>query len=72
MDFYPPDVRGFTHHTLTPEWNPEESTTRSSWEWGFVLLLEDDPKPAGQDPSRLRVIVSGQEAVFLLKMNATE
>ncbi|KAF2736052.1 hypothetical protein EJ04DRAFT_177035 [Polyplosphaeria fusca] len=72
VDFYPPKLEDFAHSMIDPTWNPLDVYTRSSWEWGFVLLMEDATASAGQQPSRIRVIVSNDDAEFLLKMKAAE
>jgi len=49
------------------------STAPPTWEWVFGLLVEDaEAPPPGQKPAQMNLIVSGKDADFLLKLDATE
>lgn len=44
-----------------------------TWEWAFVLSVEDANKPPpGQIPAKMNLVVSNKEAEYLLKLDATE
>lgn len=43
------------------------------WEWAFYLLVEDaNPVPRGQTKTRMKVVVAGNDAEFLLRLDAEE
>ncbi|KAJ9271664.1 hypothetical protein DTO212C5_2089 [Paecilomyces variotii] len=49
------------------------SRRRRIWEWRFCLLVEDGkPVPRGQPKERMKLYVSGKDAEYLLKIDATD
>lgn len=47
-----------------------DSTTKTRWEWGFVLLVEDAKIPPDTVSEKLRVVVGNDAAQYLLGMDA--
>jgi protection-of-telomeres protein 1 len=83
VDFFPPKLEDFSHSLDDPLYNDmdmvEESTVmdldkpeESRWEWAFWLLLEDYKKVPGKQSERMKVLVAGPGAEFLLNMEACE
>lgn len=70
VDFFPPELELFAHHTADPAWDKRGKQDR--WEWGFILLLEDAKLPDNTVSEKLRVVVSNDAAQFLLDMDARE
>jgi protection of telomeres protein 1 len=76
VDFYPPKLEDFSRSLQDPEFNDcsaEEDwrMPRPSWEWAFYLLVED----AHQDEKmkeRMKLVVAGPEAEYLLNLTASE
>jgi protection of telomeres protein 1 len=51
----------------------EDKGHKGRWEWAFYLWVEDAKKLSGvKDPPRLPLLVAGEDAECLLKMDATE
>jgi protection-of-telomeres protein 1 len=85
IDFYPPNIEDFTQcidqaayndTTLSP---PDEemsgvdsSLLPTTWEWAFYLLVEDWKAAPGEKPRRMRLLVAGRDAEYLLKLDANE
>jgi hypothetical protein len=40
------------------------------WEWAFWLLLEDVKKNSRGEHERMKVLVAGRDAEYLLKLDA--
>jgi len=86
VDYYPPDLEDFAQSRDNADFNSvpenehedlsisyEEQTPPNRWEWAFFLLVEDaKPISCLQNPPRMKLLVSGQEAQFLLKLDAAE
>lgn len=82
VDFWPPQLEDFSKPITeyTEQGTQAESEEYSmgsnsppSWEWMFVLLVEDaGTPPPGQNPARMSLIVSGKDGDYLLKLTATE
>jgi protection-of-telomeres protein 1 len=78
VDFFPPDISDFAvsynpdYETSEDDEDDVSSTRRVRWEWRFCLLVEDAKTAPGQSRNRVKLFVSGAEAVFLLKLDAVE
>ncbi|KAH6209819.1 protection of telomeres protein 1 [Parastagonospora nodorum] len=76
VDFFPPELEMFAHCTSNPAWDKrarnQDPSSRSKWEWGFVLLLEDAKIPPNTVSEKLRVVVGNDSAQYLLNMNAQD
>ena len=51
------------------------SRPKAGWQWRFCLLLEDassTPVPKGHRKERMRVFVAGEDAEYLLKLDAVK
>jgi protection of telomeres protein 1 len=81
VDFYPPKLEDFSHSLDDPGYNDDPDPEDSSymdidmdpiprWEWGFWLLLEDLKKNSRQEHEQMKVLVSGSDAEYLLKLTA--
>ncbi|KAF9892532.1 hypothetical protein FE257_001641 [Aspergillus nanangensis] len=73
VDFFPPNLEDFA----VPE--SDECLTSGNkdnvvrWEWRFCLLIESaSPPPAGQPKEQMKLYVAGPEAVYLLRLDASE
>ncbi|KAN0069345.1 hypothetical protein V8E54_012360 [Elaphomyces granulatus] len=56
-----------------PVLSRSRSRRRRIWEWRFCLLVEDaKPAPPSQPKERLKLFVSGNDAVHLLKLDAVD
>ncbi|KAF2995693.1 hypothetical protein E8E13_003304 [Curvularia kusanoi] len=71
VDFFPPELEYFAHSLNDPSWTPRSKKARS-WEWGFVLLLEDADVPRNTVPEQLRLIVNNDAAQHLGLPNAKD
>ena len=82
LDFWPPQLEDFArpvteasddgYHSGSQD-NFLGSIQSPTWEWAFVLYVEDaDKPPPGQIPARMSLVVSSKEAEYLLKLDATE
>jgi hypothetical protein len=76
VDYYPPRLEDFAvlqeHASIgyNKRRDPEECRTTMRWEWQFCLLLESVPPPtAGQPKERLKLFVSNDAAIYLLKID---
>lgn len=82
IDFWPSRLEDFSRKVLehvdgTTQDDSQAYSNGSQkprkWEWAFGLLVEDAEKPPfGQEPAKMSLIVSGMDAEYLLKLNATE
>lgn len=80
VDFFPPDISDFAapynpdyeNSSSDEDENNVSSPRRVRWEWRFCLLVEDAKTAPGQPRNRIKLFVSGAEAVFLLKLDAVE
>jgi hypothetical protein len=82
VDFWPSQLEEFSRRIsedvdATAQDDSQAYLTGSSpppkWEWVFGLLVEDaGAPPPGQKPAKMSIIVSGKDAEYLLKLNATE
>jgi len=82
VDFWPSHLEDFTRRVTEvhdDDCHPDsqgysvDSIQTPTWEWAFVLSVEDaDKPPPGQTPARMNLIVSKMEAEYLLKLDATE
>lgn len=81
VDFYPPKLEDFAHSLDDDGYNdcpdPEDASTMdidgtpsSRWEWAFWLLLEDTKKNSTGQHERIKVLVAGLDADYLLKLDA--
>jgi protection-of-telomeres protein 1 len=79
VDFFPPEIEMFAHASNDPAWDKRakkkditNSTTKTRWEWGFVLLVEDAKIPPDTVSEKLRLVVGNDNAQYLLGMDAQE
>lgn len=86
VDFFPPNLEDFAvlvdprdlADTSDEEMGDDDNDLAAQgnnlvWEWRFCLLLEDpNPPPPGQPREYMRCFVSGQDAEYFLKLDATE
>lgn len=86
VDFWPPRLEDFarslndaTYNDTSYDTNDDgdylaESLVTKSWEWVFCLLVEDATTPSSMKDTqaRLNLLVTQNDAEFLLKMDATE
>lgn len=83
VDFFPPNLEDFAvpvprDSILDDTDNSEDQSTANGrhaiWEWRFCLLVEDgEPTPRNQQPrERMKLFVSGAEAVHLLRLDPKE
>jgi len=76
VDFFPPELEMFAHCSSDLAWDKraknQDPSSRSKWEWGFILLLEDAKIPPNTVSEKLRVVVGNDSAQYLLNMNAQE
>ncbi|EAW14469.1 telomere-binding alpha subunit central domain protein [Aspergillus clavatus NRRL 1] len=81
VDFFPPLLEDFAVPDLS-ESRRQTSPSRESgrptdpdrfipWVWRFCLLVENVPPPRGQPKERMKLFVSGADAEYLLKIDAT-
>jgi len=88
VDFYPPQLEDFaqclddsSYNDVFSDSDNEEmlyidsssSQKPTSWEWAFYLLVEDaKPPPGTEKPVRMKLLIAADDAVHLLKLDATE
>jgi hypothetical protein len=85
VDFFPSKLEDFAHCLDDHKYNDQPSrldrdddetfiddTPGNRWEWGFWLLLEDAKEVPGQETARMKVLVAGQDAEYLLKLDASK
>lgn len=84
VDFWPPALEDFARLVAEPEVVADSMLSQSqgfalggtpppTWEWEFALLVEDaGVLPPGQKPTQMSLVVSGKDAEYLLKLDATE
>jgi protection-of-telomeres protein 1 len=85
VDFYPPRLADFAQSLDDPRYNNAPDLTldddddsmnltpQSRWEWAFWITVEDALKSGEQTaPDRLRVLVHGKDAQYLLKLDACD
>ncbi|KAF1921424.1 hypothetical protein BDU57DRAFT_49047 [Ampelomyces quisqualis] len=77
VDFFPPEIELFAHASNDPAWDKRakkkdlnNSTTKTRWEWGFILLVEDAKLPPDTVSEKLRLMVGNDGAQYLLGMDA--
>ncbi|OJJ51197.1 hypothetical protein ASPZODRAFT_138304 [Penicilliopsis zonata CBS 506.65] len=80
IDFFPPSLEDFSVQDK-PEDSPgtldeteeEPDNQRKRWTWRFCLLVESSrPPPPGEPRARMKLFVSGQDAVHLLQLDPTD
>jgi len=82
LDFWPSQLEDFArpvttiqddgYHTGSEDYSMGSVQT-PTWEWAFVLSVEDADKPLpGQTAASMNLVVSNKEAEYLLKEDATE
>lgn len=81
VDYFPPNIADFSVPYI-PDWSPayssddeDEITSETPgirWQWRFCLLVEDAQILPGQPRERMKLFVSGSDAEFLLKLDASE
>lgn len=83
VDFFPPRLEDFAV-AYNPEYamlsdaesDEDSSMGQQRWEWRFCLLVEDGGPNArykkGENRDRLKLFVAGQDAVFLLGIDAVK
>lgn len=84
VDFFPPKIEDFAVRCISRSAMRSDSEISSddeegpnsqnhiTWEWRFCLLVEDANLIPGQAPERIKLFVSGLDAVYLLKLDAVE
>jgi protection-of-telomeres protein 1 len=85
VDFFPPEMEDFTQCLDDPNYNDVSSSLGNStmsmddsslflsrWEWSFYILVEDARPLPGQPPVQMPLLIQGQDAEFLLNLQATE
>ena len=85
VDFFPPDLEDFAQCLDDLDYNDvagedvtmedsqfEIMTPRDRWEWCFYLRVEDARPMPGVEPLRMNILVHGDDAVYLLGLDATE
>lgn len=86
IDFFPPNIEDFavpadpgdSEETSDQEMGDADDMFANQdngpgWVWRFCLLLEDpNPPPPGQSREFMKCFVSGQDAEYLLRLDATE
>ncbi|OCL03931.1 hypothetical protein AOQ84DRAFT_226728 [Glonium stellatum] len=86
VDFWPPKLEDFSrslndtaYNDTICDTNDDEShqsdpQVTKSWEWAFCLLVEDATTPSStkEPQARLNLLVAQDDAVHLLKMDATD
>jgi hypothetical protein len=82
VDFWPSQLEDFARPVTIVQDDGSHSNSQDysmasiqtpTWEWAFVLLVEDaDKPPPGQISTRMNLVVTNKEAEYLLKLNATE
>jgi hypothetical protein len=75
IDFYPPRLEDFSRSLADLGFNtcraPEDwSAKPPQWEWAFYLLVEDANHD--QKKERMKLLVAGPEAEYLLRLTASE
>ncbi|RHZ52370.1 telomere-binding alpha subunit central domain protein [Aspergillus thermomutatus] len=84
VDFFPPKLEEFavpdeSGHEPRPDARVDETNNSQNsgrlirWQWRFCLLVESaPPHPDGKPRERMKLFVSGADAVYLLKLDAAE
>lgn len=86
VDYYPHNIANFAHCLDRPDYNDMSSQYNQDetmdiddssmfplrWEWAFYLLVEDARPTPGMEPVRIPLLVTGQDAVYLLGEDPTE
>lgn len=82
LDFWPSQLEDFARPVTIVQDDGYHSSSQGysmgniqtpTWEWAFVLSVEDANKPPpGQIPAKMNLVVSNKEAEYLLKLDATE
>jgi hypothetical protein len=86
VDFFPPKIEDFAVRCISrsamrsdseissddEDFEGPNSQNHITWEWRFCLLVEDANLIPGQPPERIKLFVSGLDAVYLLKLDAVE
>lgn len=82
VDFFPQDLEDFSRSLADPIYattsgDLSQSGGASGWEWCFCLFVEDAKPPAQTSatvdkPKVLKLVVGGEYAEFLLKLDATD
>jgi protection of telomeres protein 1 len=82
VDFSPPKLEDFAQSLDDPNYDDLPDVTSSGdswnmtdmpkprWEWAFWLLLEEAKTAPGETPIQIKVLVSGADAVYMLKIDA--
>jgi protection-of-telomeres protein 1 len=73
VDFSPNKLEDFARSLADPNYNDIDGEPtvhqRDVWEWAFWLLLEEPRAPPGKPLERMKVLVSGTDAEFLLNLS---
>jgi protection-of-telomeres protein 1 len=81
VDFFPPDIRDFAHRldnenyndaTDPPDGSQMELDDVKTWEWMFYLIVEDCEKGPNGEHAKVPLLVHGQDAEYLLNIEAAE
>jgi hypothetical protein len=85
VDFFPPHLEDFAQSLDDPNYNDitsshndstismdGDSSPPSRFEWSFYLLVEDTRPQPGQEPTRIPILVHGNDAVHLLNLEPTD
>jgi len=84
VDFYPPKLEDFTQSLDDTKYNDAtgvdlppssldmDSTPKPRWVWHFWLLVEDASTPEGEEPARMKLLIAGEDALYLLQLDACD
>jgi protection-of-telomeres protein 1 len=82
IDFFPPKIEDFAHSLDDAQYNDEmdddndemdlDGSQSRRWEWAFWLLLEDFKPNSTGERERVKLLVAGQDAEYLLRLDACE